>query len=425
MGTKLWHIALFAVIVLAVAAIMHPTNFRTAWMYLGSGRVNDAILKLSKIYERNPKDYRTIKMLAEALEQEGRVDEAERLYARLIEIKPREDNFKELVRFYTWTEQPGKAKGALERWLDFRQTQKLSFSDDDGKLMLGDLYAYDLLYQEYAKAIKVLQMRREVEPKEARAIDDDMIALYETVGDLSSTAALLQKMLEANDRNTYALEKFMQIAKASGKTDVVLKYLTKNIAESPQDQNVWQRVITFETRSGDLGSANEWYKKWLTNEPSNSKLRKKYVEWLLSTDQQKVAIAFLEDLTRGKEVDPYYSDTLTKLYEWNGVKDKLVPIYLARFEKDPSDRENARKLVWLLNDMKRYADAEKVLRRLTDIYPGNREYSKMLVDLYDAQNKPGSAIAELEKLTQNNDDPKLLKSLGEHYLWSSGKSQRQ
>ncbi len=425
MGTRLWHIAVFVAILLAVAAIVHPTNFRQAWMYLSSGKLHDAVVKLNKIYKKNPDDYRTIKMLATALEEEGNVDQAERLYAELIKIKPRDDNFKEVVRFYIWTLQPGKAQQACREWLDFRLKNGISLDDEDGKQMLSDLYAYDLLYEDYKEGIKVLYLLRDVEPKEAGWINDDLISLYEMSGDFDSTVSFLENILKQDPKNIYALEKFLQLAKTSGKIDIAKGYLEKDIRENPSDAKVWNRLIDFDARTGDLNAANGWYVKWLDLAPNDWARKKRYINWLMATDQQKTAIAYLEGLDASRLSDPWFMKTLIDLYEWNNDKKKLAPIYEARFERNPGDRANAEKLIWLLNDLKEYAREERVLKRLVEFSPGNREYETMLMNFYEGRNDSAAALPLLKKLATSTNDPALLKRLGEYYMWNAGKKPAQ
>lgn len=421
MGTKLWHIAIFVAAILAIAAIMHPTNFRTAWMYMSSGKIHEAVEKLTTLYEKNPKNYRTIKLLAQALEEQGKVEEAEKLYEQLLTLKPRDDNYQDLVRFYTWTEQPEKVFTSLNRWYDFRKAQKISFADNDGRDLIDNLFSLCMLYQDYDRAIEVTQTRATIEPQQLASIQEDLVALYEMSGNITATAKALEQLLTSGSAPASALEALMEIASQTRQTTFVKDLLRAKIEASPKDADAWQKLIDFETTTGDLVAAEKQYRQWVGLDPQNDQRRQRYIAWLLENDQQKTAMAQLEATIRSGATDPFYTNTLAQLYEWNGNEQQLIPIYRARFEQNPRDRNNAKKLLWLIINRKQYAEAEKILTRLLAQNPRDQEYAKMLIDLYDAQKRSDKALAELEKIAPSSNDPKLLKRLGEHYLWGTGK----
>jgi tetratricopeptide (TPR) repeat protein len=419
METKYWHIALFVAVIIAIAALLHPTHFRMGWMYLRSGELTKAIDVLKQVYEKDPKDYHAMRWLAEGLENAGQVDQAGVYYEKLARVRPDDENFRELVRFFTWTLQPQKAKAAYEQWMDYRLAMGMPFDDEDGKQLLNDLYAYDLTYQDYDNAIKVLHLLMEVEPQEREALQGDLIQLYAMTGDLEMTMRLLTQELDEHPENVHALEMMMQLAPFCGKSKLARGYLVRDVDAHPEDAKSWNRLIDFEMRQGQLREADGWYVKWLALRPDDWALKKQYVGWLLATEQQKLAIAYLEALLPNRLADPFYREMLTKLYEWNGEKTKLVPIYQARFDRNPRDQKNAMDLIWLLEDLKRYDQEERVLKRLVAISPRDDRYVKMLFDFYEARGNSNAAISLLEKRTKGKADPALLKRLGELYLWSA------
>ncbi len=414
MKVKWWHIALFVFFILIVAVVVHPTRLRLSWMLVKSGKPMEAIQNLTQIYSKDPKNYRAIKILAEALENMGRPEESMELFEKLVELKPTDENFKELARFYMWTKNPAQAKRAYQRWFDFRKGKKIGFTDDDGTEIVDNLYSLSLLARDYKSAIEALKVRRQLHPDQAHFIDNDMITLYEKAGDLDGTIAYIESLLAKDKGNVYALEKYMQLAPLAGKKDAARNVLIEDIETNPKDVAARKRFVDFETVNKELGAADEWYRKWMERSPTDQALKKEYLNWLLATDQQKPAIAFLEAVSE-EERKPF-EETLVRLYEWNNMKEKLVEPYIARFEKNPNDAENAKKLVWLLIDLKQYDKAETVLKRLVELHPGNSEYALALADIYQTKDKTDASIAVMEKAVQKNRDPKLLKQLGVLYL---------
>lgn len=418
MGTKRWHLILFVAIVLAVAAALHPTRYRSGWMFLRSGKIGEAIKRLSIVSQKDPHDYRAMRMLAQALEEEGRTGEAGELYERAVALKPSESGFQELVRFYTWTQQPQEARRAAWRWYEHRQRERRPFRDEVGRQLLEDLASAEMLSQDYPKAIEVLTTYQKAFPAEAASIEGDLIGLYEKSGDVEATASYLEGVLADDPDDTYALETFVEIAPLCRRSEVARGYLVRDLERRAGDEQAWNRLLDFEVRTGDLGAARRMYQKKIEAEPQDDRLRRGYVQWLIGTEQLEAAIAYLEGIS-GTAPDPSSRETLIQLYEWTGAKDKLLPIYRERFQRNPSDRKNAEVLVWALTDARHNEEAERVLQRLVGLFPRDREYARMLVDLYEARGDSSGAISALEKSARATDDPKLLKRLGEHYLWNA------
>lgn len=423
MGTKRWYIILFVVIVLAVAAALHPTQYRSGWMLLRSGRIGEAMKRFVTVAHENPRDYRSMRLLASALEEQGRVDEAGEYYERVVALKPNDLNYRDLIRFYTWTQQPREALRAMEQWYAYRRQGKMSFRDEEGRRLLEALYAAEVLFQNYRKAIEVLSTYQQEIPSEAAAVESDIVELYEKDGDMSTAATYFEGVLAQDPENAFVLEKFAEIAPLCGKGAIARALLLGSWEKHPQDERLWNRLLDFEARAGDLTAVRKLYLERIEAHPGNDQLRRGYVEWLIGTDQQKAAIAYIEGMARIVP-DPSYHETLIQLYEWNNAKDKLLPIYRDRFQRNPDDRGNARKLISILTDARQYGEAEQVLRKLTSRFPRDREYDQMLIDLYDAQGKPGAAINALERAVRVSDDPRLLKQLGERYLWSAGEDEK-
>lgn len=421
MKIKWWHIAVFSAIVLIIAAILFPTKMRTAWMHQEGGEIDESIEEVRKLYKNDPNNYRALRTLAQGYEKLGKTTKAEEFYEELIKIKPIDNNFKETIRFYAWTQQPEGVMKTLRRWYEQRIKDGRDFTDNEGIKLLRDLYAYDLLYKNYDEAIELLGRMKMLTPKVKFpfSIDMDLFTLYERTGDLDSAIKQLDIILKNDRKNKYAVKKFMEIAPFAGKEKEAEELLASYIKEEPSNMESWQKMIQFETSLNKLGEAGEWFDKMLERFSGNGSVQRKYVEWLLNTRQEKMAITFLEKIIDQGEKDPFYYDTLVKLYEWNNVKDKLLPIYMSRFKEDPSDRKNAKEILSILSTMKN-TDAEKViLEKLVSIYPGDVEFGIMLVGIYDTEKDNTAATALLERIAGANHSQEVLKLLGEHYLWNN------
>lgn len=420
MNIKWWHIAVFVAVILAVAAVLHPTELRMGWMYLHSGKTYEAVEKLREAYEEDKSDYRALRNYARALEEAGLMEEAREAFERLIEIKPREDHFQEVVRFYSWMEDPEKRKETFREWYEHRLVMEEGFDDEVGIRILNNLYAHYLMGQEYEKAVKILQELRMVNIENRTKINNDLITVYEKTGDVEGTMRHLEAVLRENPDNAYALEKFVELAMLTDRKGDAEELLMQDVKRNPDDQRAWDRLIDFETRLRDYDTANSWWEKRLARTPEDDELRRKYIDWLLGTEQQQLAMGYIEGLPEDVRDKPYYSDMLLKLYEWNGRSNKLLPIYRANFRANPRDRQNAQKLIWILYDREDYEELEAVLTKLTRLYPRNEEYALQLADIQDMKKEQAAAIRTLERAAVKTDDAEVLKRLGEELLWDEG-----
>lgn len=416
MTIRWYHILIFILLILLLAVVLHPTTFRTGWMFSKSGKPLEAISKFEEVYKKDPSNYRAMHFLARSYEELGDPKQASLFYEKLVKTKPSDSNFKELVRFYTWTNQPDARLKAYEEWYKFRRDSKKTVTDRAGKKLLTELYSAYMLAQNYDKALEIFTLRRNADPEYAQKSSDEYLSLIEKTGNADSIISAIEDILKKNPSDVFAISKLLDVAVASGKKALAEQILAGNITDRPNDPNTWRTLIDFETRLKDYKTANDWYVKWLASEPDNWPLKKKYVYWMLGTEQQKAAINYIEALLQTKPADPFYFDTLVSLYEWNSMDAKLLPIYMSRFNDDPANKENAEKLLWTSVVMKRYDIATSVLGKLMAMYPNDRKYVMAMLSIISLSKNPTAMIDFLERHPMTNRDPELLKLLGQQYL---------
>lgn len=419
MKIKLWHILAFVAVVILIAVILRPGKLRTGWMYTESGRPEEAVAKFLELYEKDPENNRALALLTRALEENGQTAEAEKRYEQLIKLKPKDRYFKDLVRFYTWSEQPIKLKGALSRWRHFRLDNDISFNNKEGRKMLNELYGYDLLYQDYSEGIEILKQLRDIEKRRRSEIDTDLITLYELTGNADATLDQIQEVLKDDPENEYALGKLVELAPIVGKADLADKILSDNIGRNPKNANAWQRLIAFQTDNDKLKEADETFKKWMEINSDDKELQRTYLDWLLATSQDHRAKSYLLSIDRSGKYADYYKRTLMDLYEWTADDAAMFEIYLERFHANPRNKHNNKQLLDTMYGLERYDVGEEVLTKLVEIFPNDVEYAIMLDDVLSMQNKEKEALGMLERAAQETHDPRLLKRLGQRYMWSS------
>ncbi len=419
MGFKSWYIVVFVLALLAAAVLLHPSKTRQGKMLAKSGEVEQAIASFREALKEKPNDPRTIKEMAKTLEAAGKTQEAEKLFKKLLTLDPSDETYKEVKRFYTWTEQPKKAKQVSQTWYSYREQHNKGFKDEKGRGLLKDLYGYYLTDQQYNSAIDVLKKRRRQgkNPEEIQKIDGDLMLLYEKQGDLDTTIALLEKILREDSHNREALNKYASLSGISGKKANLEKILEKNINDNPNNLKAWNELIEFQTKEKEFDRANTFFEKMMARFPANEEIENKYIEWFIGTEQHRTAIAYLEQRYEQDPLNPNYRKNLIQLYEWNDMTDEVLPFYLEDFRENPRSFEKSKEMAWILYDKGEHKTAKDVLGQLIQIHPRDVDYALMLISIYDMEESPGRAIPIMEKIVEYNKDPEFMLDLGERYLW--------
>lgn len=420
MNIKWWQICIFALVVLAVAVIIFPTNFRTGWMFKESYFLDEAIQKFEQAIEEDPSNHRTIRELAQTLHLRGEIDKADDYFKRMIALRESDFNYRLLIQYYHWTEQTDRLQETYANWMKYKESKGISFDDEEGRKILRDLYSSYLQSQDYEKAIEILEQIRKTETEEEAYQNKwDLVILHEKAGHLDETTKLLQDEIVAGNNDPLYINKFLNLAKISGKVDIAKNILIREIKSEPDDENNWTKLIEFESRLKNFSLADLWYDRWLENSPDNWTIKKNYVKWLMGQERTEKALAYLEGLLKEPAPDPYFQKTLYTLYEWHNRTDKLLPIYETEFKRNPRNQENSKKLLNLAYDSGDLALAESVLTELHRLYPGNTLYAKELAEMQMGRYDEVAAISTLEATARSVEDPAILKQLGEHYMWES------
>lgn len=415
MNIKWYSIIVFMLIILGIAVALHPTRLRTGKLLIESGRVKEAIGTLMNIYRDDPDNYRAIQALAPALEQVGDIDMLKGLYNKLVDLKPKDDSFRELIRFSQWNNDPEGVRRGYDKWFEFRRKNGNRFDDDDGRDIIENLYFLCIQSKDYAKAVELADYKKKLDPSISQIIDNDKIELYEKAGDLKGVIDHLEQMLKNDGSNEYALDKYLQLAPAANKQSEARSYLAGMVKKNPRDSKLRLKLIDFDTRAMDYDSAKSEYLDWIAVSQNDIPVIEGYLEWLLSVEKQDLAIEYIEKLNPQLRTQNM-KNTLVQLYEWNGMRDKLVGPYLERWRSNPSNSRETKDLVWMLIDLNRFDDVETVLKKMHGLYPNDVDYAQMLSNLYQQRKKIDESISTLEPAAKKKEDPKLLKQLGELYL---------
>lgn len=420
MKIKWWHTVVFFVIIALVAVLVHPSKFRVGLMLKHSARLEQAVEKFKDIYHKHPDNYRAAKQLANTLEDLGSTEEAATLYEKSLQLKQSDAYFDDVARFYEWTHNRPKEVEIYEKWFKWRDDHNKGFSDDYGKKVLENLYAHYLLDKNYDGAIKILDMKREIDPQKADVYEQEMAYLYEQKGDRENAVKLFEMSLKRKPWNRELLFKLLNLIPTGSSSEFVKERLLANVKKAPEDDKNWQYLIYYATRVGDIEAGDKAYDEWMGYKPNDIALKKEYFNWLIGVDKQKKAIGLLEKYLSDnpENKDPYFFTTLVKLYEWNNMYDKLYTVYMGNFQRDPSNRVNTKKLVDLAFYFKKTADLHLILNKLLAIAPYDNEYVKYKLDLFYTENNSAGAIELLENVVKKNPNPMFKKTLAELYVWN-------
>ena len=307
------------------AAALKRTSLLLARAYIETENWSAALTELSRLKKRYPNDRYVLNDLATVYGKLGRVEEAEEIYHRLMELYPE-----------------------------------------------NDLYALDLAYLltengRYSEVIKLIEKRR----KDKKEMDRDTVLLladaYEKSGNYEKVIELYDSLLTDAPDHVPTLLTVGEYHLAKDKLPLARKYFQRVCELEPQNyRGVKGLALTFSGIDPD-----------------------KYVEYLLKArpldkDDHNVAYLLGEHyfwVSQGKSIK-YYNEALTRLDRVEnpstdqqraqarilyrtGKPDEAESLYLSLISSYPQDLDLKNDYAEMLIEQKRYDEATKLFELLT------------------------------------------------------------
>jgi cellulose synthase operon protein C len=341
-----------------------------ASLYEEGGRIDKALATYRAALARAPSDVATRLKVVSLLEAQGSLDEAVREYETLIQAAPRNPDY--VFRLVNALLQRGDRPRALE---ELRRLEARSANDEDTL---------------------------------ARLID-----FYERVGEKDKSLALLERLAVTGGRDPQHLVELGARYWAAGDKARATATWTR-IKQLVPDR---ARGLLVE---GEVLLDHDLVKEGLEAlaeasrlEPGQPRTQKAYALGLeraagtqSSADSRRVyldqALTLWEELLKTKGVAPELArearQHVVTLWGLRGQSTQRMVGLAKRFGATPPDLEAGRLLAEAALRARRFAEAERTLRRLTELVPSDAEALSRLETVLVQQRKLGDAILVLERL---------------------------
>ena len=350
MNVKLWQIALFVMVIMAVTWASFPYDRDLARLYLDSGNIDKATSLVNAALEQGTPDFELLQEAAKLHHLLGEPDQAIALMEKAVADKPRNMNsLQTLANYYDWSLRPADAAAIYERMAEVQPSR------ESWDKLLGYYRYFGFTDKETMATAELVPYVVAGDPKRLdpyiRAMAPDLMTLAERhtqEGEDPYADYLLRRL--------YILAEQYQLTLASG---------------SPTP-----------TRTQFAIWAEELY---------------------LGTDHADLGTEFARRLDAGwNSMDGRLA--LATVLRWNGRNAEALPV-LAELESQAPNREDV--LVALAEAGRDAGDgdtAAKALEKLLKRHPDSADYQRRLVDAYLSGNKFDQAMGAIRELMRKTGD---------------------
>jgi tetratricopeptide (TPR) repeat protein len=354
-----------------------PDALRTLGaLYEETGQVEKAIAMYRRVLQSDAKDLSTHLRVVHLLEVRGDLDQAIAEYDALIRAAPRNPDF--VFRMAEALIARGDRKRALER---LQELEARSGNDEETLTALVDFYER---VEEKSHALALLQRLAA-----GGAADPEHLvelgARYWQEGDKKKALATWQRIKLVVPDRARALSMLGEIYLEHDMPAEALQALAEAVKIAPK-QARYRKAYALALERSSSSTA--------TREQRSAQF----------DEARKIWEQLLHDASADANLAREARQHIVSLWSLDGQLAARLPGLEGRLKQTPPDLEAGRLLAEADFRLRRYADAERVLRRVTDAAPSDVESLLALERVFGLERKLKDAIAVLEKLTHA--DPK-------------------
>ncbi|MCA9626115.1 MAG: HEAT repeat domain-containing protein [Myxococcales bacterium] len=338
-------------------------------LYEETGQVKKALKAYQEALAKKSSDIETRLKVVQLLQIQGELEEAIKQYEALIRAAPRNPDF--VFQLAEALIQRGDRKGALEH---LKKLEDRSKGDEETLAALVDFYER---VEERKRAMAVLQ-RLARDPRDPRHLVDLGDRYYQD-GDKEKAVRTWKRIMSLIPNRARALYTLGEVYLEHDMPKEALESLAEAVKLAPKLTNYKKAYALALERTG-AGA-------------SSAQKRAQYDQAL------KIWEALLLDASAAHVAREARQHIVT-LWSLSGqLEDKVSPLS-RRLNSKPPDLDAGRLLAEIHVRRKRYSEAEKVLKKVTDAAPGDAESFLRLEHVLVVQRKLKAAIAVLEKLVK-------------------------
>lgn len=338
-------------------------------LYEETGQVKKALKAYQEALAKKSGDIETRLKVVQLLQIQGELEEAIKQYEALIRAAPRNPDF--VFQLAEALIQRGDRKAALEH---LKKLEDRSKGDEETLAALVDFYER---VEERKRAMEVLQ-RLARDPRDPRHLVELGDRFYQD-GDKEKAVRTWKRILTLIPNKARALYTLGEVYLEHDMPKEALESLAEAVKLAPKLTNYKKAYALALERTGAGASA--------------AQKRAQYDQAL------KIWEGLLLDASAAHVAREARQHIVT-LWSLSGQLEEKVSPLSRRLSGRPPDLDAGRLLAEIHVRRKRYSEAEKVLKKVTDAAPGDAESFLRLEHVLVVQRKLKSAIEVLEKLVK-------------------------
>ncbi len=426
-------------------------NRRVGSILLAQGELSKALTHLEIVHTSDPKDIKTILMLAEGYTRTKRPAKAMELLEKAKLLDPKNPDIRlKLIESAVAAGQKDKAeseRGAMAQ-LD-REIVAGDSKDVDSRIRLAN-YAYEkkdakTAYETYGELAKLTPKDPEVFKR--------LYTLAMAKGDKPASVNHLRNYIELQPRDAEAHKNLGNLLYAQKKTDEALAAYREALKLNPEIRGFYKQYVDLVTsknlrdetisaikgaitageadagmyitlgriyqNSKQYASAIEMYKKALDAQPNNAGVLTSLAQSQAEAGDVKNAILSYEQVVLINSDAAEEHKALGQLLEKVEKRDKAMEAYKKFIAKVPTDYEVARKIGLYAHEQKNYQEAIKYMNMVTDKKLHNVAYLRALGESHYNLKNYAKAAENFALVWSKNPSSgvlaEVLKPLGESY----------
>lgn len=341
-----------------------------ASLYEESGRIDAALATYKKVLSREAGDIATRLKVVSLLEAQGALDQAVREYEALIRSAPRNPEY--VFRLSSALLQRGERARALA---ELERLEARSGADTETLAALVDLYER---LGEKQKSMALLQRIAASGGSDPEHLVE-LGTRYWVEGDKAKALATWKRIRNVGSDRTQALLVLGEVYLNHDLVKEALETLSEATKLDPKQWRLKKAYAVGLERAGGSATAAD--------------VKRGYLDTALQIWEQ-----ILRDPSSQPDAQREARQHLVTLWSLRGQLNQRVSGLTKRFAAKPPDIEAGRLVAEAATRTRRYADAERALRRLTELVPTDTSAFSDLERVLVLQHKLAEAIVVLERL---------------------------
>ncbi|MDI6801968.1 MAG: tetratricopeptide repeat protein [Thermodesulfovibrionales bacterium] len=364
------------------------------YMLVRLGKIKEALSGLEEVSDKHPDYAPALMLLGELYNSQKRIDDAIRVYERILTIGASEANRASLLLGVLYA-----AKGDFQKAI--ATLENLLKKEPENIMAMYYIASINIDRKEYEKAEEKFKKILEINPAfDAAYLNLGLI--NEAKGNISVAEEYYKKAIEINPNNLFVREKLMQLYITEKSFDKVIKELEKISGEMPKNIEVHQRLGLLYLQEKQYDKALSEFRIVLEARPDD--IASRYYLSMVLTDMKRYDEA-IEELKKIISTDPKNINVFVNMafiYSRQGRHVDAAKVYEEILSFDKSKSEIYGYLGNEYIQLKDYKKAENILKEGLGQFKDSEELHFNIAVLYEKTDRFDDMVYHLKHTIELN-----------------------